>query len=120
MIHTKRVNRLRESISPYRRQVWNAYGGIYSLYFAALGGALGYHLGGLTMREVIPSAQFLSKLGFKTYVSRIGLWVVLPALTLSAVSADVFGDREQFFRLIEQPHFYRQELKNYKQELYYS
>lgn len=108
MIHTKRVNRIRSSMGDvYNQRLWHAKGGYASIYFGALGGAAGYYLSGLTPCEVLPSREVLSRAGLSSYLRRAGLWVLVPAVLGYYQGIAIFGDSQEYARLIAFSKLYR-------------
>lgn len=114
LIHTKRVNRVRQGTDIFRQRNFAASGGFHSLFFLASFGIAGHQL-----------RQAYGKLLESSYINLgsnkgFALWVVLPASFGYLLGVHSFGDAQEVRKLSLFGNQYGAEFKNYKEELYYS
>jgi hypothetical protein len=120
LIQTKRVARQRRAMNIHHRRLWNAFGGWNSLYFGGVAGFMGLHFSGLGLSQALPSRQIFSRAGFVNYMKVGGLKFMLPVASGMAMGVIIFGDKYEFSKLIRLDDTYRNELEEYKKELFYS
>lgn len=103
MIHTKRVNRQRIGSDPFSRRVFNAAGSWNTVYLTLFAGVAGHQL-----RQVMNTTRHTL------------WWTALPAALAFGFGVHTFGNPNEYRKLSVHFGFYKKEMHNYKQELYYS
>lgn len=119
LIHTKRVNKKRTGSDPLSNRQFQAAGGFVSIYLALSLGLISSKLTSTPLYTLIPSKE-ITRAGLRQYLTVPGKLILLPALLGYTMGIITAGDPFEYSNLSLNSRAYRQEMKDYKLQLYYS